>query len=290
MYNLTDNSLGIYEKALPHSLDWQEKLSLAESLGFDFVEMSIDESNKKISRLDWTRRQRIEFVTSVLESNTRVPSLCLSCHRKFPLGSEDKITRIRALDIMKKAIELAVDIGVRNIQLAGYDIYYAAGNSRTRDFFLQGLQEAVVMAGKAQVLLSMEIMDYPLINSITKFLYYKEKIQSPWFMLYPDIGNISAWSNDICDEFKKGIHYITAIHLKDTLAVTGEFKGKFKEVDFGSGCVEFAEFFKILKELNYRGSFLMEMWNNGSSEFLKKITVAKQWLVKQAQQVGYNIC
>ena len=37
--------LGIYEKALPAGECWLERLQLAKALGFDFVEMSLDETN-----------------------------------------------------------------------------------------------------------------------------------------------------------------------------------------------------------------------------------------------------
>ncbi|MEJ1789200.1 xylulose 5-phosphate 3-epimerase, partial [Escherichia coli] len=42
--------LGIYEKALPAGECWQERLKLAKQLGFDFVEMSVDETDERLSR------------------------------------------------------------------------------------------------------------------------------------------------------------------------------------------------------------------------------------------------
>ncbi|STK56916.1 L-xylulose 5-phosphate 3-epimerase [Escherichia coli] len=50
------------------------------------------------------------------------------------------------------------------------------------------------MASRAQVTLAMEIMDYPLMNSISKALGYAHYLNNPWFQLYPDIGNLSAWT------------------------------------------------------------------------------------------------
>lgn len=46
--------LGIYEKALPAGECWLERLQLAKTLGFDFVEMSVDETDDRLSRLDWS--------------------------------------------------------------------------------------------------------------------------------------------------------------------------------------------------------------------------------------------
>ncbi len=42
--------LGIYEKALAKDLSWPERLVLAKSCGFDFVEMSVDETDERLSR------------------------------------------------------------------------------------------------------------------------------------------------------------------------------------------------------------------------------------------------
>lgn len=290
MYNLNNPSLGIYEKALPPKTTWLEKLNIAKSAGYDFVEISIDESDERIERLSWNKEQRSQLVEAIHSTGIRIPSMCLSVHRKYPLGSENPETRKKALELMKKAIEFAVDTGIRNIQLAGYDVYYEPGNSKTRSNFIDGLKQSIKWASKAQVILSMEIMDYPLMNSISKFLEYSKIIDSPWFCVYPDIGNLSAWGNDVEKEFTKGLNKITSIHLKDTLSVTGIYGGKFKEVDFGSGCVEFSEFFKILKKLDYSGSFLIEMWSGKSEDPIYEIKKARKWILDKMNDGGYQLC
>ena len=189
--------LGIYEKALPGGECWRERLLLANTLGFDFVEMSVDETDARLARLDWSREQRLALIAAIAETGVRVPSMCLSAHRRFPLGSEDDDVRRQGLEIMRKAIQFAQDIGIRVIQLAGYDVYYQQANDETRRRFRDGLKESVEMASRAQVTLAMEIMDYPLMNSISKALGYAHYLNNPWFQLYPDIGNLSAWDNDV---------------------------------------------------------------------------------------------
>jgi L-ribulose-5-phosphate 3-epimerase len=75
-----------------------------KTLGFDFVEMSVDETDARLARLDWSREQRLALVSAIAETGVRVPSMCLSAHRRFPLGSEDDAVRAQGLEIMRKAI------------------------------------------------------------------------------------------------------------------------------------------------------------------------------------------
>lgn len=45
MYSIHKNPIGIYEKALPNSFTWEEKFKAAKKAGFDYMEISIDESD-----------------------------------------------------------------------------------------------------------------------------------------------------------------------------------------------------------------------------------------------------
>lgn len=113
--------------------------------------MSLDETDARLARLDWSPEQRLALVKAVAETGVRVPSMCLSAHRRFPLGSEDDAVRHQGLEIMRKAIQLAQDVGIRVIQLAGYDVYYQQANDETRRRFRDGLKQSVEMASRARV-------------------------------------------------------------------------------------------------------------------------------------------
>jgi hexulose-6-phosphate isomerase len=278
--------LGIYEKALPKALSWPERLAVAKACGFDFVEMSIDETDERLSRLDWGRAERRDLAAAILESGVRIPTLCLSGHRRFPFGSHDAAVRARARAIMEKAIRLSQDVGIRTIQLAGYDVYYETQDDDTVAYFEEGLQWAVETAAAAQVMLAVEIMDTPFMNSISRWLEWDRRICSPWFTVYPDVGNLTAWGNDVAMELRLGISKIAAIHLKDTLAVTPSFPGQFRDVPFGQGCVDFVGLFRKLKELNYRGTFLIEMWTEKADEPVAELIQARRWIEARMAEGG----
>lgn len=281
--------LGIYEKALPKNISWLERLNVAKELGFQFVEMSIDETDERLARLDWSQTERQEVKRAIEETGVQIFSICLSGHRRFPFGSVDQKNREKAMKIMEKAIDFAVDLGIRNIQLAGYDVYYENKSVLTREFFIENLQQAVNMAASKQVMLSIEIMDDPFINSMTTFKKIKRQISSPWLQAYPDIGNISAWpANDVGYELETGIENITAVHLKDTIKVSEIFPGKFKEVPWGKGDVNFLGALKTLKRLNYEGTFMMEMWSETEDDPVKAVKEAQAYLYPILEEAGYE--
>ena len=68
--------IGIYEKATPKHFTWLERLNFAKELGFDFVELSIDESDERLARLDWSKKERLELVKAIFE--TGFPPLLLA--------------------------------------------------------------------------------------------------------------------------------------------------------------------------------------------------------------------
>ncbi|RCW17549.1 xylulose 5-phosphate 3-epimerase [Streptococcus gallolyticus] len=281
--------IGIYEKATPKHFTWRERLTFAKELGFDFVEMSVDESDSRLARLDWTKKERLDLVQAIYETGIRIPSICFSGHRRYPLGSNDPKVEATSLEMMKKCIELAQDLGVRTIQLAGYDVYYEEKSPETRARFIKNLRKACDWAEEAQVILAIEIMDDPFINSIEKYLAVEKEIDSPYLFVYPDTGNVSAWHNDLWSEFYNGHKSIAALHLKDTYAVTENSKGQFRDVPFGDGCVDWEAMFAILKKTNYNGPFLIEMWSENCAtveETKQAIQVAKDFLLPKIEKAG----
>lgn len=282
--------VGIYEKALPKNLTWDERLKLTRDLGFDFIEMSIDETDHRLSRLDMTKDEIRTIKESCLEHDVRINSICLSGHRRFPFGSLDQTKREKADEILEKAIYLAHKLGISIIQIAGYDVYYEQKSMLSRERFIEGLKKGIKLASELGVILSIEIMDDPFMNSIDKFLEIKNQIPSPYLQVYPDLGNLSAWpENNPSREIELGIQAITSVHLKDTLPVTVESKGQFRDVPFGEGCVDFEGLLHTLKRLNYDGTFLIEMWSENTTDFRKEIEKAKNYLYPKLQGAGYDV-
>ena len=285
MYDIKKNPLGIYEKAIPNDFSWKEKMQTAKAAGFDYIEISIDESDERLARLDWSDEEIEEIRSYMEETGIVIPTMCLSGHRRFPFGSKDEATREKAFEIMEKGIILAQKLGVRCIQLATYDVYYEESDEETKRRFLDGMKKSVEMASRAGVILAMEIMDTPFVGTILRAMHYIKEIPSPYFKIYPDMGNLTQFSNDVESEFELGIAQTAAIHVKETKP------GVFKNVPFGEGTVRFTDIFKKLKELNYTGMFLIEMWADNSrkqtmDEAVKTIKDARLFVEDKMKKAG----
>lgn len=258
--NLLRHRVGLYEKALPNELRWEDKLATTKELGFDFLEISIDESDERRNRLDWNDEEVYALRRLCEKHGVPLHSMCLSAHRKFPFGSADPAIREQAVIHMEKAISLAYKLGIRTIQLAGYDVYYEPADKVTHKRFIEGMKLSAQLAERSGVMLAVEIMDTDFLNSLSKFEVLRREVNSSYFTAYPDVGNISGWNYDIVTELKLSKPHITQIHLKDTYKVTDEYKGQFRDLVIGDGEVDFKAIFETLKETECVVPLVIEMW------------------------------
>lgn len=263
--------IGLYEKAMPKSMTWKEKLECAKDCGYDFVEISIDETDEKLARLDWTREERQELVKTMSEVGVPIRSMCLSGHRKFPMGSMDPAIRTRSMEIMEKAIILADDLGIRIIQLAGYDVYYEEGTAETERLFRENLKLAAMMAASRGIVLGFETMETEFMNTTEKSMHYVNLINNPYLGVYPDCGNLTnaavSYGTSVLDDLETGRGHIVAMHLKETVP------GKFREIDFLTGHVDFGACIEKAWDLGIR-RYVTEMWDVGREEWKEDIRFA----------------
>lgn len=260
--------IGLYEKAMPNQLNLEEKLSSAKQAGFDFVELSIDETTEKLTRLDWTEAECRNISNAIARTGIPFGSICLSCHRKYPLGSTKPEIQGKSIEILQKAILLANRLGARIIQLAGYDVYYEPGTEQTREIFLQNLWICTEFAACYGVLLGFETMETPFMDTVEKAMLYVGKINSPYLGVYPDLGNLTnsaaIYKKCVTEDLKTGQGHLLAMHLKETAP------GKYRDLRFGDGEVDFLTGIKAARALGIR-LFVTEAWDQGESDWFAQI-------------------
>lgn len=267
--------LGLYEKSMPGSLSLCQKLIQTGAAGFDYMELSVDETPEKLARLDWTQQEAKELNDAIFASEVPIHSICLSGHRKYPFGHPNPEIRSKSMDIMEKALVLADRISARIIQLAGYDVYYEPGNRQTRLFFEENLDKAALLAAKYGVVIAFETMETPFMNTVAKAMEQIRRVDSPWLQIYPDVGNLTnaavASHDSVTRDLACGRGHLAALHLKETVP------GVYREVPFGTGHVDFLSAAQTALELGVR-DFVGEFWYTGSEKWRQDLIDANSFL------------
>ncbi len=254
MFSQHQIPVGIYEKAFPDDFSWEQILSSARLAGYDFVEMSIDESSERLDRLNWSLSDRAVLRQAIYNTGVPIWGMGISAHRKFPLGSAASELRKQGLDILSRSIDLAADLGVRVIQIMGYDVFYEPSSADTQARFLDGLRTGALWASSAGMVLALENVDCERVDSVEKAMRYVKKINSPWFQVYPDLGNMTAAGYDPLEQLPLGEGHLVGVHVKDVR------KGELRGVPLGKGIVRFQEAFRLLARMGFAGPIVMEMW------------------------------
>lgn len=266
-------TLGLYEKSMPADLSWKEKLEAAKAAGFDFLEVSIDETDEKLKRLVMTEEERRELADLTKAVGIPIGTMCLSGHRKYPMGSHDQKVQKRSMEIMEQAIKLASDLGIRIIQLAGYDVYYEESDDQTKEYFIENLEKAVFMAASLGVVLGFETMETEFMNTVEKAMKYVNEVSSVYLTVYPDIGNITnaakTYGTSVTEDLNTGKGRLCAMHLKETKP------GIFREVPYGEGHVDFETAIKTAWRLGVR-RYVTEFWYTGNPQWKEDLAAANR--------------
>ena len=278
-------SLALYEKAMPSGLGFGRMLECAARNGFDRLEISVDESDARLSRLDWTGAQKQELVDLIRQTGVPIRTMCLSGHRKYPFGAHDAAVREKSLEIMQKAVTFAAETGVSIIQLAGYDVYYEQGDETTRAYFAENLRKAVEYAETAGVVLAFETMETPFMDTVAKSMEYVRMIDSPWLGVYPDIGNLQnaavLYGHSITDDLAQGAGHIFAIHLKETQP------GVYRDMAFGTGHTPYHPCLELAHAQGVR-MFTGEFWHQKDEENYGAVISASAAFLREQLDAVYG--
>lgn len=265
--------IGVYEKAFPTELTWEERLTCAKEAGFDYLEMSVDETDMRMSRVDWTDEQIAELLEVQRKVGLPIETICFSAQRKYPLGS--KKWESEAKELLRKGVLFAKKMGIRIIQTQGYDVYYEeTSDETTRERYYRNLEEGAMFAASHGVILANETMENDFMNTIEKSMYGVNRINSPYLQVYPDIGNISNGTDDVIADIISGKGHIAAAHLKETVP------GKFREIPYGTGQVDFPPAIAKLYEQGVR-RYVAEFWYTGEENWKEIVAFNRRFLDEQ---------
>ena len=257
---------GIYEKALPRDWPIEKKLCTGKELGFDYFELSTDESEAFQARVRASREERAKIRQASWDNELPILTMCLSGTRNCPIGSKDPALREKGIQLTLDAIHFATDIGIRVVQAMAYDEYYGERDAETHALFIENLAALTEEAASNGVILALENVDIDTMNDLKKGIAICEEINSPYLKLYPDFANLlgAGWGNDgAAAQYRLAKKHIVASHVKDSVP------GMFRDTPFDTGDVDFDLFFRTVLEEKINGPFTLEMWEQNYEDPVK---------------------
>ena len=265
-------SLGLYEKAMPDDISMERKFEAGRAAGYDFLELSVDETDARRARLAMPLSERLSLFSLSRRAGLPVGSICLSGNRKFPLGSMDDDKRGAGIKLIEDCIGFTSDIGARIIQVAGYDVTYGEPSiPSTKERFMTALAHCAAAAAREGVTLALETMENDFMNTAEKAMYYVRAVGSPYLQVYPDVGNVYNGADNPFYDLRTAERHISAAHLKETTP------GVFRNLMFGEGQVDFPQIVRLLKSMGVR-RFNAEFWDNGEADWEARLAQAHDFL------------
>ena len=161
-------------------------------------------------------------------------------------------------------------LGIRIIQLAGYDVYYEPSTPHTVERFGQQLRAGVSLAASAGVILAFETMETPFMNTVQKAMAWVTECSSPYLQVYPDIGNLTNGAPDVPADLNTGAGHLVAAHLKETR------EGVFRDLFYGDGRVDFGVIIPALWALGVR-KYVTEFWAEAGADGQQRICAAHDY-------------
>ena len=276
-------SLGIYEKALAWTGDWDGFFAGAWEAGFAFVDISVDETPERRARLGWSAEERREVRDAAARQGVELGGICLSVHRAVGPGSADPEVRAEADRIFAEGIALCRDLGIPVLQVAGYYAYYEERDPGQRERYVASLRRALPLAARAGVLLAIENVDGNDVTSISRGMEIVAEIDSPWLQLYPDIGNIAEQGLDETTELARGAGRMLALHVKDVRP------GEPRRVPMGEGVADFPTAFRELVRQDWSGRIMIEMWNDDAADSVERCVAARLKVEDWLRDAGITV-
>lgn len=248
---------------------WEKEFLLSGSIGLDCIEFILDYNEyAKNPLLSLKGVNRIKKVSS--KTGVKVKSVCADYFMEAPLHGVSAEASQKSLKILTILIENCHLLGVSDIVIPCVDKSSFHNDDSLKSEFCNNIKKALNSAEKYGINLALETDLKP-----RDFLELLNEIDSNQFKANYDIGNSAALGLSVEKEFLAYGKKISSVHIKDRL-LHGE------SVILGMGNSDFKKVFRLLKDCNFKGPFIMQAFRDdeGLEIFKKQLIWIKQYLQK----------
>lgn len=224
--------------------NWENEFKLAAGIGLNEIEFIFDLDRYEDNPL-WSEPGRARIKELVKETGVKVNSICADFFMRRPFFRVDEATRLENIEILKKLIQAAKEIGTRTVEIPLVD-NSSIKTEAEKNILIVSLKAIVPKAAEQGLTITLET-DLPP----RPFLELLEGIGEPGIKANYDSGNSSGLGYDSYEEITTLGKLVHNVHIKDRLGGT--------TLPLGQGSANFDKLFQALKETGYAGSFILQV-------------------------------
>ncbi len=246
--------------SFPSDMKIIDCMKIAKDAGFEGIELALNETGEM--GLNSSEEEVLKYKNAASQIGIKISSLATGLYCSYPLTSNNKDTREKAKNIVKKQLNNAAILGVDTIlvipgavgvdfipgfEVVDYDIAYNRS--------LEEIKELAYYAESKKVSIGLENVWNKFLLSPLEMRDFIDKINSPFVGAYFDVGNViysgypEHWIKILGNRIKK-------VHFKDYRRDVGNLFGF---VDLLSGDVNYPAVVKELQNIGYDSFVTAEM-------------------------------
>lgn len=223
---------------------WREEFQIAKEAGIDEIEFIFDYDRYEENPL-WTA-QGIKELQSIIENTgVSVNAVCFDyfMRRAFYKNLNAEELKKENITIIQRIIEAMKKLDISLIEIPLVDDS-SLKTEEEKELFIEFIRN--IASGKSDIKFGLETDLAP-----AEFADYLDKIGLENVGANYDSGNSSGLGYDHYEEVTVLREHIYNIHIKDRKLHGGTMQ-------LGTGSADFERLFKGLKEINYKGDFILQ--------------------------------
>jgi len=238
---------GVNAWIYPSNFKVEEILRFSSEIGYDGVELNLDEKTLKMSK-----SLRKEIAEKAKSFNLELPSLCTGLFWKYNLASPDEHLRRRGIELIKQGCEFASDIGASIFLVVPAVASPELSYQKIWELSKRSIIEAAKSAEDHGIIIGIENVWNRFLYSPLEFKRFIEEINHPNVKVYFDVGNVfilgfpEQWIKYLAD-------LIVCIHVKDFSTSRMQFKPLFE------GDIQWRNVIEALRNIGYNGFLNVEI-------------------------------
>ncbi len=249
---------------------WEDEFSIAKNLGVDYIEFILDYDNAYSNPL--LNLEGIYKISDVIQkTGVDVKTVCADYFMKAPLHSPDKNISKLSIEIMCKLVSMCHKLDISVIVLPCVD-QSSLSSKEDKDRLVSVINSIIKNFENANIYLSLETDLAP-----APFAELLERFNSEKVTVNYDIGNSAALGFDPIEELNTFGKLISDVHIKDRVLGGGP-------IMLGDGNADFDICIAKLKEIGYRGPYIMQAYRDEEGVNIFKSQL--DWFLKKREKIN----